>query len=95
MNIYVSNLAFQVKDQELKTLFAAYGEVESANIIVDRTTGQSRGFAFVEMSDSAGEEAIKALDGTSLEGRSISVSLARPKPTQPRRQGFSSDRDRY
>jgi RNA recognition motif-containing protein len=91
MNIYVSNLAFQVKDQDLKTLFAPFGEVSLVNVVMDRTTGQSRGFAFVEMTDSAGEEAIKALNGTELEGRALSVSVARPKPTKPRREGLLSE----
>lgn len=96
MNIYVSNLAFQVKDQDLKTLFAPFGEVTSVNVIMDRATGQSRGFAFVDMTDSAGEEAIKALDGAELEGRSLSVSLARPKTTRPREGLFpDGNRDRY
>jgi len=79
MNMYVSNLGFQVTNEELKSMFSKYGEVTSAKVITDRETGRSRGFAFVEMADKAAEDAMKELDGTSIEGRSISVSKARPK----------------
>ena len=80
MNIYVSNLDFHVGDEDLKGLFAAYGVVTSAKIIADRETNRSRGFAFVEMPDDGeGETAIKKLNGTMVEGRSISVAVARPK----------------
>jgi len=77
--MYVSNLGFQVTDEELKSMFGKYGEVTSAKVITDRETGRSRGFGFVEMADKAAEEAMKELDGTSIEGRSISVTKARPK----------------
>jgi len=80
MNIYVSNLGFGVADEELKNLFAAYGSVSSAKIIIDKLTNRSRGFGFVEMSDdAAGEKAIKELNGKMMDGRSISVTVARPK----------------
>jgi RNA recognition motif-containing protein len=79
MNMYVSNLGFQVTNEELKSMFSKYGEVTSAKVITDRETGRSRGFAFVEMADKAAEDAMKELDGTSIDGRSISVSKARPK----------------
>lgn len=80
MNIYVSNLSFQVGDEDLKGFFAAYGEVTSAKVITDRETNRSRGFGFVEMtSDAEGETAIKNLDGSVVDGRSISVNVARPK----------------
>ena len=80
MNIYVSNLSFQVGDEDLKGFFAAYGEVSSAKIITDRETGRSRGFGFVEMSnETEGQAAIKNLDGSVVDGRSMSVNVARPK----------------
>lgn len=89
--MYVSNLGFQVTDEELKTLFAKYGEVSSAKVVMDRETGRSRGFGFVEMADKAAEEAMKDLDGTQVDGRSISVSKAKPK-TDSRNGSFSRDR---
>jgi RNA recognition motif-containing protein len=95
MNMYVSNLGFQVTDEELKALFAKYGVVTSAKVITDRETGRSRGFAFVEMDDKAGETAMKELDGSRLDDRSISVSKAKPK-TDNRNGSFSRDRgNRY
>jgi RNA recognition motif-containing protein len=91
MNMYVSNLGFQVTDEELKALFAKYGVVTSAKVITDRETGKSRGFAFVEMDDKAAETAMKELDGSRLDDRSISVSKAKPK-TDSRNGSFSRDR---
>lgn len=88
--MYVSNLDFQVTEDDLRSLFNKYGEVTSAKVITDRETGRSRGFAFVEMADTAGETAMKELDGTHLEGRSISVSKARAKSDS----GGSFSRDR-
>lgn len=79
MNMYVSNLDFQVTDEDLKSLFAPYGEILSVKIITDRETGRSRGFAFVDMPDGAAEKAIKELEGSQLRNRAISVSKARPK----------------
>jgi len=80
MNIYVSNLGFHTGDEDLKGLFTAYGEVTSAKVITDRETNKSRGFGFAEMpNDPEGETAIKKLNGSVVEGRSISVSIARPK----------------
>lgn len=93
MNMYVSNLGFQVNDQELKTLFSKFGEVTSAKVVMDRETGRSRGFGFVEMPDAAAEEAMKSLDGTQVDGRSISVSKARPK-SDNRGGGGSFSRDK-
>jgi len=93
MNMYVSNLAFQVTDEELRSMFAKYGEVTSAKVVMERETGRSRGFGFVEMADKAAEEAMKDLDGTQLDGRSISVSKAKPK-SDNRGGGGSFSRDR-
>ena len=88
MNIYVSNLGFNVKDEDLKEFFTPYGEVTSAKIISDKFTGQSRGFGFVEMSDDeAAKKAIAELDQASVEGRSIKVMEARPKEDRPSRPG--------
>ena len=80
MNLYVSNLGFQVNDDDLMKLFSQYGQVSSAKVILDRETGRSRGFGFVEMaSDEEARKAIKELEGKPVEGRSLSVSEARPK----------------
>jgi len=85
MNIYVSNLGFNVQDEDLKALFTPYGEVTSAKIIMDKMTNQSRGFGFVEMSDDeASKKAITELDGTSADNRTIKVTEARPKEDRPR-----------
>jgi RNA recognition motif-containing protein len=79
MNIYVSNLSFNVQDEDLREFFTPYGEVTSAKIINDRETGRSRGFGFVEMSDdAAAKKAIADLDGGDVEGRSIIVMEAKP-----------------
>ena len=80
MNIYVSNLSFNVKDEDLQEYFAEYGEVTSAKVITDKFTNKSRGFAFVEMpDDEAAKKAIQELDGASVDGRTIGVAIARPK----------------
>jgi RNA recognition motif-containing protein len=93
MNMYVSNLGFQVTDQELRTLFAKYGEVTSAKVVMDRETGRSRGFGFVEMADKSAQEAMKDLSGTQVDGRAISISEARPK-SDNKGGGGSFSRDR-
>ncbi|OQP56837.1 RNA-binding protein [Niastella vici] len=91
MNIYVSNLSFDVHDEDLKNFFAPYGEVTSAKVITDRETGRSRGFGFVEMADeAASKKAIAELDGSTVENRTISVSVAKPKEDRPSRGGFNS-----
>lgn len=80
MNLYVSNLGFQVSDADLNELFAAYGTVNSAKVITDKITGRSRGFAFVDMpNDEAAQKAINELDGRDMDGRKISVSVAKPR----------------
>ena len=91
--MYVSNLGFQVTDEDLKAMFSKFGEVISAKVISDRETGRSRGFAFVEMADDAAEKAMKELDGTQADGRAISVSKAKPK-TNSGGGGGSFSRDR-
>lgn len=96
MNIYVSNLPFAVIDEDLRSYFAEYGEVTSAKVIVDKYTNRSKGFGFVEMSDDeAAQKAIAELDGATVEGRSIKVSVAKPKEERPARQqrpAFSNSR---
>jgi RNA recognition motif-containing protein len=80
MNIYVSNLSFNVTDEDLQDYFAEYGEVSSAKVITDKFTSKSRGFAFVEMpDDAAAQKAIQELDGASVDGRTIGVSVAKPR----------------
>jgi RNA recognition motif-containing protein len=86
MNIYVSNLSFNVQDEDLKEFFAEYGAVDSAKVITDKFTGKSRGFGFVEMSDNAAaQKAIAELDGASVESRTIRVMEAKPKEERPAR----------
>ncbi len=80
MNMYVSNLSFNTNDEVLKELFEAFGTVSSAKVITDRLSGQSRGFGFVEMdSDTEANAAIKGLDNKEVEGRAMSVTVAREK----------------
>ena len=80
MNMYVSNLGFHVQGEDLKKLFEAFGEVVSAKVISDRETGRSRGFGFVEMkSADEANKAMAALNNKEIEGRAISISIAREK----------------
>ena len=79
-NIYVGNLDFQSTEEDLRTAFAAYGQVDKVSIVTDRDTGQRRGFAFVEMAnDAEGDKAIAGLNGVTLGARALSVNEARPK----------------
>lgn len=92
MNIYVSNLSFAVVDEDLKSYFAEYGEVSSAKVIMDKYTNRSKGFGFVEMSDdAAAQKAIAELDGATVDGRSIKVSVAKPKEERPARPAYSNN----
>lgn len=80
MNIYVANIAYSAKDQDLRELFEAFGEVTSAKIIMDKATNRSRGFGFVEMSDdTAGKAAIEGTNGKPFHGRDLVVNEARPR----------------
>ena len=80
MNIYVSNLSFKLQDEDLKQVFAGFGEVSSAKVIRDNQSGRSRGFGFVEMpSDDDARAAIEKLNGTEVDGRTIVVNEARPR----------------
>lgn len=84
MNIYVANLSWNTTSDSLQELFTQYGEVTSAYIINDRETGRSRGFGFVEMpNDEDGQKAIDTLNETDFEGKTISVSVARPRTERP------------
>src|SRR5690348_9150188 len=88
MNIYVSNLSFNVQDEDLRGFFTPYGEVTSAKVIMDKFTGKSKGFGFVEMSDdAAAKKAIAELDNGMVEGRNVKVMEARPKEDRPARSG--------
>ena len=83
MNMYVANLSFHTQDEDLKKLFAEYGTVSSAKVITDRETNKSRGFGFVEMdSDAEAKEAIKGLNNKEIEGRALSVSVAKERPAR-------------
>lgn len=80
MNIYVSNLSFNVQDMDLRGFFESYGEVASAKVIMDKFTNKSRGFGFVEMTNKAeAEKAISELNGGIVEGRAINVTEAKPR----------------
>ena len=80
MNIYVSNLSFRTTEEDLNSMFAKFGAVASAKVIMDRESGQSRGFAFVEMpSEAEGNQAMLGLNNKEIEGRALSVSVAREK----------------
>jgi RNA recognition motif-containing protein len=96
MNIYVSNLSFNVQDEDLKGFFEEYGEVSSAKVITDKFTGRSRGFGFVEMSDdAAAQKAIQELDGATVEGRAIKVSEAKPREQRPSTGGGGGPRRNF
>ena len=80
MNIYVGNLSYSATSDELEQAFSSFGQVTSAQVIMDRDTGRSRGFGFVEMaSDESAQAAIAGLNGTDLGGRAITVNEARPR----------------
>jgi len=88
MDIYVGNLPYSTTDDDLRGLFAAHGEVASARVVIDRMTGRSKGFGFVEMADRAqAQQAIDALNGYDIEGRKLRVNESQPKPREERRGG--------
>jgi RNA recognition motif-containing protein len=89
--LYVGNLSYRSTESTLRPLFAAYGEIESFNMITDRETGQPRGFAFVEMAtQQAAEAAIAGLDGKMVDDRQIKVNAAKPQADRDRRQSSRS-----
>ncbi len=79
MNVYVGNLPYSTNSADLEALFAQYGEVQSAAVIMDRETGRSRGFGFIEMPDDAARDAIENLNGSDYGGRPLTVNEARPR----------------
>jgi RNA recognition motif-containing protein len=85
MNIYVGNLPFSITEEKMREIFEAFGEIESIKLITDRETGRPRGFGFVEMDNSAADEAIKTLNNTEIDGRTIKVNQSEPK--KPRSSG--------
>ena len=88
MKIYAGNLSFQLSEDDLRAAFEAHGAVESATIIMDRATGRSKGFGFVEMSDDdQAKAAMEALNGSDLDGRAMNVNEARPREDRPRGGG--------
>jgi len=94
-NIYVGNLSFTAKEEEVRSLFEPFGQIEKVQIITNRDTGQSRGFAFVEMPDDAqAEAAINGLNGKEIAGRALSVNEARPRTERPPHAGGGGGRGR-
>lgn len=88
MNIYVANIPWKASEDQLKTLFAEYGEVSSAKIIMDKVTQRSRGFGFIEMADDgAARNAINGLNGADFLGKNLVVNEARPREDRPRTSG--------
>jgi len=80
MNIFIAGLSYSITDADLNDLFGEYGDITSAKVIMDRETGRSKGYGFVEMDDEgAGQKAIDELNGAEYDGRTISVSVARPR----------------
>ncbi len=98
MNIYVGNLSFDTTDNELNTAFASYGTVTSARVVIDRDTGRSRGFGFVEMTDKGeAEAAIRGLNGTQLQGRTLTVNESKPREERGSggNRGYAGGRSRW
>jgi RNA recognition motif-containing protein len=98
MNIYVSNLSFNIQDEDLRGFFSPYGEVTSAKVIMDKFTGKSKGFGFVEMSDdAAAKKAIAELDNGTVDGRNVKVMEAKPREERPSRNNspFKNDGGGY
>jgi RNA recognition motif-containing protein len=94
--LYVGNLAYSLGDSDLQRLFEPHGSVQSAQVIMDRDTGRSKGFGFVEMgSDAEAQAAITALNGTEVEGRALTVNEARPKTEGGGRGGHGGRRGDY
>lgn len=85
--LYVGNLSFQCTEDDLRQLFGQYGQVASAQVVMDRETGRSRGFAFVELADGA-DEAIQALNMAEFQGRNLTVNEAKPREDRPRGGGY-------
>jgi RNA recognition motif-containing protein len=96
MNIYVGNLSFNVSESDLKELFQLHGAVQTASVIKDKFSGESRGFGFVEMPEKdEALKAISALNGKDFKGRNLKVNEAQPRTDRPRTGGFGGGRNRY
>ncbi|MAG59832.1 RNA-binding protein [Candidatus Woesebacteria bacterium] len=90
--LFIGSLPYSITDQELNDLFKDFGEVSSAQVVMDRNTGQSRGFGFVEMSnDEEAQKAIQKLNESDFKGRKIFVSVAKPREDRPDRGSFDRD----
>ena len=88
MNIYVGNLSYSITEEDLRALFAEFGDVSSAKLIIDRETNRSQGFGFVEMSSNdAANKAVDELNGREVSGRALRVNEARPREERPRHGG--------
>ena len=86
--LYVGNLAFSVTDDELQQAFASFGNISSARVVMDRMSGRSKGFGFVELeNDQMADDAVKKMDGQTIGGRPVRVSEAKPQEERPRREG--------
>jgi cold-inducible RNA-binding protein len=93
MNMYVSNLSFHTTEEDLRNLFQTFGEVSSAKVVFDNVSGRSRGFGFVEMpEEKAAKEAMERLQGKEIEGRSLNVSVAKPREERSK-TSFSQNRN--
>ena len=89
MNIYVGNLSYDTSENDLKNVFGEHGTVSKVNIIMDKMTGKSKGFAFVEMeNDAEGQKAVDELKDADLNGRNLKVNLARPREERPARKSW-------
>jgi RNA recognition motif-containing protein len=94
MNIYVGNIPFSTTDEDLNRIFSQYGQVHSAKVIMDRETGRSKGFGFVEMNENVARKAMKELNDSEIDGHQISVNEARPKKNN-RSTGRSYNRNSW
>lgn len=93
--LFVGGLQYSKTNQDLQAMFEAFGQVQSAQVIMDKYTNQSKGFGFVEMAnDDEAQAAIKALDGTEIDGRRVGVSVAKPREERPSNGGGGFNRDR-
>lgn len=96
MNIYVGSLQYDVTEDELRSVFEAYGAVDSVKIIMDKFSGRSKGFGFIEMpNDEEGEQAIQSLNGSEINGRKVIVNMATEKKARPRRSGGYEQRGNF
>ena len=89
MNIYVGNLSYETTENDLRDAFGEFGAVSKVNVIMDKMTGKSKGFAFVEMeNDTEGQKAVDTLNDADLNGRNLKVNLARPREERPARKSW-------